>query len=231
MLCKEMSVADKIEIILKQNEGIDLSSCYCDHFSAYGSILNGYSEEEFKIVFDLQYESNGGVSYIPGIEELEKCSAVKDIQGAVFGELPVQAGWCRGYNTEVMALEYHKSSEVIVAVTDLILFLGDGRQMKDGKYHYNDVRGYFVPSGTALELYAYTLHFAPLQADKDEFVSIIILPKETNLPLDDFGCELESHENSMLYAKNKWLVAHKNSKQAAAGAHVGIIGQEISLIL
>ena len=35
-----------------------------------------------------------------------------------FGGLPVQIGYCNGSNVKLNALEYHRSSEIDIAVTD-----------------------------------------------------------------------------------------------------------------
>ena len=56
----------------------------------------------------------------------------------------------------------------------------------------------------------------------------MILPRETNLakpaldgPRDD--------EDALLWAKNKWLLAHPESSEASQGAFVGLKGKNIIL--
>ncbi len=41
--------------------------------------------------------------------------------------MPVELGYCMGHNQKLNALEYHRSSEVNVSVTDYIVFLGRNR--------------------------------------------------------------------------------------------------------
>ena len=40
--------------------------------------------------------------------------------------------------------------------------------------------GFFVPAGTAFEMYETTLHYAPCGVDGKGFKDVIILPKGTN---------------------------------------------------
>lgn len=41
-----------------------------------------------------------------------------------YGEMPIQIGFCNGNNYKLNALEYHRTSEIDVAASDLILLLG-----------------------------------------------------------------------------------------------------------
>ena len=61
------------------------------------------------------------------------------------------------------ALEYHRSSEANVAATDVILLLGQQSDITDDfKYDTAQLEAFFVPAGTAVELYATTLHYTPI---------------------------------------------------------------------
>ena len=84
------------------------------------------------------------------------------------------------------ALEYHRSSEIDIAVTDLILLLGCQQDIKEDTYDTALVEAFFVPAGTAVELYATTLHYAPCNAKAGGFRCVVVLPKGTNeaLPFD-----------------------------------------------
>ena len=58
------------------------------------------------------------------------------------------------------ALEYHRSSEANVAVTDIILLLGQQSDItEDFTYDTAQLEAFFIPAGTAVELYATTLHY------------------------------------------------------------------------
>ena len=46
-----------------------------------------------------------GVVYEPGIKELESLAVAKEISNVVYGEMPVQIGYCNGHNcTEIQRL-------------------------------------------------------------------------------------------------------------------------------
>ena len=53
--------------------------------------------------------------YVASDPALEGTDAVRGICREVFAELPVQAGWCYGRGRKMNGVEWHKSSEVVVA--------------------------------------------------------------------------------------------------------------------
>lgn len=64
------------------------------------------------------------VIYVPSVEELEAVPEAKTFSERVFGGLPIQIGYCNGNNHKLNAVEYHRNSEINIAVTDMILLLG-----------------------------------------------------------------------------------------------------------
>ena len=60
-----------------------------------------------------------------------------------FGGLPIQIGYCNGSNVKLNALEYHRSSEIDIAVTDLILLLGCQQDIKEDTYDTALVEAFF----------------------------------------------------------------------------------------
>jgi len=40
---------------------------------------------------------------------------------------------------------------------------------------------------------------------------------------------VKNAEDNLLWAQNKWLLAHKDTAEAADGAHVGITGDNIDI--
>ncbi len=40
---------------------------------------------------------------------------------------------------------------------------------------------------------------------------------------------VKNEEDKYLWARNKWLVAHASTSEAAQGAHIGIIGENIDI--
>ena len=55
----------------------------------------------------------------------------------------------------------------------------------DFTYDTAKIEAFLLPKGTGVELYATTLHYAPCNADKNGFRVVIVLPKDTNLPLGE----------------------------------------------
>ena len=78
---------------------------------------------------------------------------------------------------------------------------------------------------TAVELYATTLHYAPCSVGDAGFRCGIVLPKDTNLPLDSRHA---GYEDALITAKNKWLIGHAEGG-LDAGSHIGLIGENISV--
>lgn len=153
----------------------------------------------------------------------------KTLEQESFGFLPIEFGHCSGYNNKLNALEYHRSSEIDIAATDLILLVGRQQDIDLSSYTYDTARveAFFVPAGTAVELYATTLHFAPCSVDGKEFRCGVILPKGTNEALPETVSS--SGENALLFAVNKWLIAHEESGLQKDKAWIGLVGENIKL--
>ena len=81
----------------------------------------------------------------------------------VYGDVPIEFGYCNGRNNKLNAVEYHRCSEIDIAATDLILMLGLQQDINydNNTYETSKIEQFFIPAGTAVELYATTLHFAP----------------------------------------------------------------------
>lgn len=167
------------------------------------------------------------VIYVPSVSELEKLPIYESLKTMTYGELPVQIGYCNGHNSKLNALEYHRSSEINIAATDLILLLGMQQDITDDNtYDTSKVEAFLVPAGTAIEVYATTLHYAPCGVDGNGFRCVVVLPKDTNLPLDE--AHGISAEDKLITAKNKWLIAHKDSG-IEGNVHFGLMGENITL--
>ena len=197
-----------------------------DAFSAYGKVLEGYDFSELLEVMKDTPLPEDEVVYVPGVKAMEEATVSERLKKSAYGGLPIQVGYCNGHNLKLNALEYHRSSEVDIVASDLILLLGRQQDIQED-YTYNTakVEGFFVPAKTAVELYATTLHYAPCQASEAGFRCVIVLPEGTNHELD-FSVASEGEEKLMT-AKNKWLIAHEDAK--IGGAFCGLKGENISL--
>ena len=92
-------------------------------------------------------------------------------------------------------------------------------------YNTSKVKAFRVPAGTAVELYATTLHYAPCHTEKGGFQCTIVLPKGTNLDLEK---DHQGGEDGHLTAKNKWLLGHPEGG-LPEGSPMGLIGENLSL--
>lgn len=194
-------------------------------FQKYGKVLEGYDCTE--LIKEMQQTPlPKDVIYVPSVKSLEALEVAEDFKNSMYGGLPIQIGYCNGNNKTLNALEYHRSSEVNVAVTDVILLIGSQQDIKDDyTYDTSFAEAFLVPAGTAIEVYATTLHYAPCTVNEGGFRCVVILPKDTNTELT-FTLKSEG-EDKLMTAKNKWLIAHEEAK--IEGAFNGLIGENITL--
>ena len=197
-------------------------------FRKYGAIVKGIDFSELLSAIG-QMECPADTAYeadYPAFHDFEVSNQLQDIY---WGEGKIEIGYCIGHNTKLNGLEYHRSSEINLACLDIILLLGK-REDIDENYQYetDKVKAFFVPKGTAVELYATTLHFAPcgMQENDYAFKTAVILPYGTNFPLEKARTDAEG-EDKLLLAQNKWLIAHKDGGQG--DAFVGLIGENIEV--
>ena len=197
-------------------------------FAVYGRVLDVDVNEFVDVMKDVPVVSEG-TRYEPSVGAFEALPLAKTLEQESFGFLPIEFGHCSGYNNKLNALEYHRSSEIDIAATDLILLVGRQQDIDVSSYTYDTARveAFFVPAGTAVELYATTLHFAPCSVDGKEFRCGVVLPKGTNEPLPEKG---GGHgENALLFAINKWLIAHEESGLQKDKAWIGLVGENIQI--
>ena len=87
------------------------------------------------------------------------------------------------------------------------------------------MKAFLVPKGTAVEVYATTLHYAPCGVDGDGFKVSVILPRGTNFPLK---AEHKGGEDSLITAVNKWLIGHAEGGFTGS-EHIGLIGKNLNI--
>ena len=195
-------------------------------FRQYGRVVTGYDFSDLLEAVSQTPRPLDEVIYVASAQELEERPAAGFLKTNVYGGLPVQIGYCNGNNRRLNALEYHRSSEVDIAADDLILLLGRQQDIReDFSYDTALVEAFFVPAGTAVEVYATTLHYAPCSAGTEGFRCIIVLPYETNWDLTEEP--VREGEGILMTARNKWLIAHEDA--AIEGAFNGLKGKNINL--
>jgi len=205
-----------------------IESVYSPAFRAYGQVLTGYDTEKLLWAMEAIPLPNEGTAYEPSIAALEGCDIFRRIQDHAYGGMPVQIGMCWGRNTKLNCLEYHRDSEVNVGSSDFILLLAKQEEMVDGRLDTACVRAFRVPAGAVVEVYATTLHYAPCHVnEKEGFRVAVVLPRGTNTGIP--GAAPLNEEDKWLTARNKWLLAHPESSEAAQGAHIGLKGVNLDI--
>lgn len=199
-------------------------------FAPYGRIVTGYDFSGMISYMEehTQIPENGNV-YLASVPELEAEPVFQSIRNGFYGGMEIQAGYCNGRNTTYNGFEYHKGSEINVAVTDFMLVLGHVWEIQDNSYRVEDAKVFFVEKGTAIEMYQTTLHLSPCRVTDEGFKGIVILPRGTNTPLEQKTEAVEA-EGILLLQKNKWVIAHAEREPLIRqGAHAGLIGENREL--
>lgn len=195
-------------------------------FRVYGKIVTGYDCGELLKAMG-QTPVPEDVVYVASDRELEGLEVSKRIQKNMYGQLPIQVGYCNGRNRKMNAMEYHRTSEINVAATDLVLMLGRQQDVgEDGTYDTSLAEAFLVPAGTVIEVYATTLHYAPCHVEEDGFRCVVILPKGTNTDMEPV--EELFFEDKLLFAKNKWLIGHREGG-LPKNAYLGLRGSNPEL--
>ena len=204
-------------------------SVFDPEFKSYGQVVDGMADTVQEILDVLKDAPQGaGVDYVPEYKPLQELPAMVEISEHCYGGMPVQLGWCNGHNTMLNCLEYHRDSEFNLGTEDFILLLAKQDEIENGVLDTAKVRAFRVPAGVLVEVYATTLHYAPCHCDESKgFRVLVALPQGTNT--DKPAIENKSSEDKLLWARNKWLLAHPDSSEAAQGAHVGLSGENIDI--
>jgi hypothetical protein len=196
-------------------------------FRAYGKVITGYETGDL-------LEKMGStplpddVTYVPSVKELEELTVVKEFEKKLYGQMPIQVGFCNGHNRKLNAVEYHRDSEINIAVTDLILILGKQQDITpEFTYDSSLMEAFLVPAGAVIEVFATTLHYAPCHVEESGFRCVVILPKGTNQELEPLG-EMVYEEDRLLFAKNKWLIGHEEGGLPEE-AYIGITGENLAV--
>ena len=209
-----------LEKLRKANPHIPIYSVKDKEFDPFGMVINdfdssGLIEAAIKgVVVPVE-----GVKYLTALESLDTHKDAAKLRNQLAGQTDLQIGICWGYNQFLDALEYHNSSEIIIAATPAVLLLADRRDIVKGRFNTEKVKAFLIERGDTVEIYATTLHYAPCEAE-GSFNCIIGLPRFTNEPL-----EAGVKPAPWLAAKNKWLLAHENNESLIKqGAYPGLYG-------
>lgn len=192
-------------------------------FKKYGTIVKNFDCTELLLKMQ-ETPLPESVEYVASVPALENLHFFEELTQREFGGMPVQLGYCNGNNHKLNAAEYHRTSEVDIAATDLIMILGARQDIDTDKYTYDTslMEAFLVPAGTMVELYATTLHYAPLNA-KEPFRCAVALPRGTGASLKE--SRIKQGEDALLLAANKWVIGHPESDMKQQGGYIGLIGK------
>jgi hypothetical protein len=211
----------------KINKHITIKGVTNKSFIKYGKIVTGYDFIDMIAYVEKKTPiPEEGNLYVASVDAMEGLNITKKLRDNFFGEIDIQVGYCNGVNSKLNYLEYHKSSELLLAVTDLIIFLGRVQDIKENQYEANKAEVFFIPEGVALEIYSTTLHSMPCKMENNGFRVITALPRGTNSTLKE-----EDKEETLLHSKNKWIIVHAEACEYTNDERqVGIVGENVEVI-
>lgn len=204
-------------------------SIYDEAFRPYGKVLEGYDTAALTAALENETPLPEAVVYTAAEPALEKLPILAELSDRAYGGMPIQLGWCNGHNTKLNCLEYHRDSEINFGTKDFILLLGlEGEIGADGLFDTALTKAFLVPAGVMVEVYATALHYAPCEAKLGQgFKVLVALPRGTNTDKPAFTPK--TREDTLLTARNKWLLAHEESDEAKGGAVVGLKGVNVDI--
>ena len=218
-----MEAISMIDKLRKANPNLSIYSVHDEEFKKYGRIYDIDISEIVEVCKKIPLPESGS-SYQLSVKELENLESSEVLKELGFGGCEAQIGLCMGYNTEMNALEFHKSSEINITTTPLLVLLGLEYEMEGNRYDSSKVKAFYVESGTMIELFGTTMHFCPCQVSDNGFSNVVVLPKNTNDLLDKPSCD------ELLFKKNKWLICHeKNDALIQKGIFPGIYGENYKI--
>jgi hypothetical protein len=213
-------MSDTLQRLQAANPGLRILPIDGPEFRHYGTLLRRYDPTEI-------IERARSILPMSG----EPCAFNQAMQREVYGDMPVQVGWCYGQNLQMAGLEYHKGAEVNVCITDVVLLVGHVQDVviddEGATYDTAQVAAFYAPAGNVVELPAWNLHFAPIHVRVGEqFATLVYLPRGTNEAL--IYDVPAVGENRLLFAVNKWLLVHPDAKSLVEqGAYPGLVGDDI----
>lgn len=208
-----------LEALKLKNPDYEIYSVTDEEFTSFGRIIKDIDVTEIcEVARTIELPAEGS-SYVPSEPRFEELKVAEEIKNKLFGCLPTEIGNCWGHSSYLNAAEWHTSSEINIATTDLVLFLGHIYDIKDGRIDSSSFKAFFVPAGTIIEVYATSLHFCPCETSAAGFGCVVGLPSGTNVPLE---IEVDS---PFIFRQNKWIISHdENAGLIARGVKAGIGG-------
>lgn len=190
-------------------------------FNKYGRVIDYNFHEIIDYLDNHTTIPVEGNQYVASDNGFENLNCYKEISEKYYGCQDIQFGYCNGKNNRLNALEYHSSNEINVAATDLILLLGDARDIESNTYKTDKVEAFLLKRGQGIEIFTTTLHFSPIRTNEEGFKCAVFLPRFTNNDINFSG-------NDLLFKNNKWILTHpENEKLMNIGIKGRLVGENI----
>ena len=216
---------DKLQLLREANPELPLFSVLDPAFAPYGRVLPCADPAALSAALEATPIPETGNRYEASVEALEALPLVRGLAG-VYGGMPIQAGFCNGNGDRLNAEEYHKCSELNYTTTGLVLLLALPEDLEGWQLDSGRVVGFYLPPEVLIELHPRVLHFAPCRVSEAGFRCLVVLERGTNAPIEPPEPNAQG-EGRLLWMRNKWLLCHPDSPQAAKGAYVGIRGENL----
>lgn len=212
---------DKLTQLQQANPHIAIRSVRDEAFRRYGNFLTDDTAAICAVAETAVPFPEAGSAYHASVPALEAVPELDALRETYCGGMDEQFGLCLGYSSQMNALEWHTCNEINIAVKDLVLLLAKRCDMdKQNRLDAAKVEAFYLAAGEAVEFYGDTLHYCPCQVESTGFSCIVGLQRGTNLPLEP------ERKAGMLWAYNKWLMAHEdNADLVNRGAFPGIYGE------
>ncbi|PKM89547.1 MAG: DUF4867 domain-containing protein [Firmicutes bacterium HGW-Firmicutes-10] len=221
---------EMLENLRVKNPHIQIHSVFDPEFERFGEVLDvsefiGLIEHLDKHTF----VPSMGNEYVPHLAALEDVVSSSTVIHDTFGMVPLEYGYVNGNNSKLNALEFHKSSEINVCVTPLVLLLAHIDDIENMTFTSSKVTAFFIPENTAIEVYSTTLHFSPCKVVDSGFKCAVILPYGTNMEFISAKGK-QGKYSEFLFKTNKWLLNHpENTRMVELNATNAILGENIEI--
>ena len=83
-----------------------------------------------------------GAGYEPSVPSLEYTAIFGQLQNNAYGGMPIQIGYCNGVNPRLTCLEYHRTSEIDIAGTDMVFLVARQPEIEDGVLTTDKVKAF-----------------------------------------------------------------------------------------
>lgn len=221
-----MTVLEKLRAA---NPHIEIHDVHGEEFRRFGRVSDLDCGEMIRYMEAETEIPETGHYYIPDDDRMHGFELYRTAGEEHYGLMEIELGYCNGHSSCLNGLEYHKTNEFNIAVTDMIIFLGMLQDVRDGVFDTKEARAFYVANGEVVELYQTSMHYAPVEVYRSGFKCGVILQKGTN-EITGIVDRKASGERRLLFKKNTWLMVHPDYQEFVdLGAYPGIRGENFRI--